>query len=253
MKLEIHNLTKTFLDQTVLDNFTYTCEAKQCLVILGSSGCGKSTLLRILSGLISADSGRIIINGESLPHQEKLLRAYRKKLGIVFQSANLFSHLSALDNLLLPLEKVHHLSHTQALQRAENLLKKFQLSEHKHKKPAHLSGGQRQRIAIARALAHEPKLLLLDEPTSALDPEMAGEVFQTIQQLKEEGTHLILITHQVAFARRVADEIIFLAQGKVIESGSATALLSQPQSKSLQNFLSRQSNDKHEQQRGQSF
>lgn len=240
MKLEIQNLCKTFSGQTVLDNFTYTCEAKQCLVILGSSGCGKSTLLRILSGLISADSGQISINGEVLPKQEKLLRTYRKKIGIVFQSANLFSHLSALDNLLLPLEKVHLYSRQEALQRAENLLKKFQLLAHAHKKPAHLSGGQRQRIAIARALAHEPKLLLLDEPTSALDPEMAGEVFQTIQRLKEDGTQLILITHQVAFARRVADEVIFLGLGKVIESGPPSLLLSQPQSSALQNFLSRQ-------------
>jgi polar amino acid transport system ATP-binding protein len=237
MKLEIQHLHKAFSGRPVLENLNYHVESCRALVLLGSSGCGKSTLLRILAGLLPADSGRIKVNGGDLGAEETILRHYRKKLGIVFQSSNLFPHLSALDNLLLPLEKVHGYSPDQARARVDYLLEHFQLAIHADKKPGQLSGGQRQRIAIARSLAHEPKLLLLDEPTSALDPEMAAEVLNTIETLKKESTDFILVTHQIPFARRVADQILFLSNGQVHESGPASALFENPQSPLLKDFL----------------
>jgi polar amino acid transport system ATP-binding protein len=237
MKLELQNLNKAFSGQQVLKDLSYLCDNCQSLVLLGPSGCGKSTLLRILAGLLPADSGSIRINNGDQPSTEKELRGYRQKLGIVFQSSNLFPNLSAFNNLLLPLEKVHGYTKGRAHSRIDYLLNHFQLRDHAHKKPAQLSGGQRQRIAIARALAHEPKLLLLDEPTSALDPEMAAEVLNTIEVLKKEGTDFILVTHQIPFARRVADQVLFLNSGHIHESGPASSLLENPQSPLLRDFL----------------
>ncbi|NJK92387.1 MAG: amino acid ABC transporter ATP-binding protein [Blastochloris sp.] len=238
MKLELENVGKAFAGQKVLNHIHLHLESCSSLVLLGSSGCGKSTLLRLLSGLLPLDEGLIRVNGETLAHEEATLHAYRKKIGVVFQSSNLFPHLSARDNLLLPLLKVHHQAQAEAAQRVDELLDQFQLAQHAHKKPAQLSGGQRQRIAIARALAHRPGLLLLDEPTSALDPEMSAEVLLTIETLKQQGTDFILVTHQIPFARRVADRVLFLHQSSILESGSATEVLSRPQSPELQKFLS---------------
>jgi polar amino acid transport system ATP-binding protein len=239
MKLELQNIRKTFADQVVLNGLDYLCESCQALVLLGPSGCGKSTLLRLMAGLLAPDAGQISLNGQSLPTDETSLRRHRKNLGVVFQASNLFSHLSAFDNLLLPLEKVHGVPAEKARMRVDYLLNHFQLTSHAHKKPNQLSGGQRQRIAIARALAHQPQLLLLDEPTSALDPEMAAEVLNTIEVLKKEGTDFILVTHQIPFARRVADEVLFLHNGTIHESGSASTLFENPQSSLLQDFLRR--------------
>ncbi len=239
MKLELESLNKSFSGQAVLKDLGYSCDSCQSLVLLGASGCGKSTLLRILAGLLPADSGSIRFNGEVLSPAENTLREYRKKLGIVFQSSNLFPHLSAYDNLLLPLEKVHGYTKERARSRIDSLLKHFQLDAHAYKKPGQLSGGQRQRIAIARALAHEPGLLLLDEPTSALDPEMAAEVLNTIEELKKEGTDFILVTHQIPFARRVADQVLFLNNGGNHESGPASSVLGNPGTPLLKEFLQR--------------
>jgi len=239
MKLELRKLCKSFSGQPVFRNLDYTSTSSQALVLLGASGCGKSTLLRIMCGLLAPDSGEVLLNGQAIAREADALRDYRKTLGIVFQSANLFAHLSALENVLLPLEKAHHYTKIKALARADELLQRFQLSSHAHKKPAQLSGGQRQRIAIARALAHHPKLLFLDEPTSALDPEMAEDVLSCIDLLKHEGTDFVLVTHQLAFARRVADEIIFLGEGRIIEAGLSVNLFQQPKTPQLQAFLSK--------------
>jgi polar amino acid transport system ATP-binding protein len=237
MKLELKNLGKTFAQQTVLHQLNYQSPACQTIVLLGPSGCGKSTLLRLLAGLLLPDSGTLSINEETLPSQENQLLDYRKKIGVVFQASNLFPHLSARDNLLLPLEKVHHYSPAHAQKRINHLLERFQMSDHADKKPAQLSGGQRQRIAIARALAHQPQLLLLDEPTSALDPEMTHEVLTTIESLKAEGTDFILVTHQIPFARKVADQILFLHQNGLHLSGDKNTILQNPSDPILRDFL----------------
>ena len=170
---------------------------------------------------------------------ESRRRAYRRTVGTVFQAYNLFPHLDALTNLTLPLEKVHGLSAAEARERALAQLARFRLEKHAAKMPAELSGGQRQRVAIARALSISPRLLLFDEPTSALDPEMTAEVLEAIAELRAEGRDLILVTHHMAFARRVADHVIFLAEGRVVESAAGGAIFDDPQQPQTRDFLSR--------------
>lgn len=224
MRLDVHSLTQRFGNTTVLDGLHLTTGDVQSLVLVGPSGGGKSTLLRILAGLDVPVAGRIRFDGTLLPNDETALRAYRKTVGTVFQAYNLFPHLSALDNLLLPLIHVHGLSPAQALARAQEPLERFQLSAHAHKRPAELSGGQKQRIAIVRAMVVQPRCLFLDEPTSALDPEMTAEVLEMISELKLLGTHFVLITHEMSFAKRVADEVAFIDDGRVLAHGSAAEI-----------------------------
>jgi len=186
---------------------------------VGPSGGGKSTLLRILAGLDVPVGGSVAFDGEPLPHDETALRAYRRTVGTVFQAYNLFPHLSALDNLLLPLVHVHGLSEPEAQARVREPLERFGLVAHAHKRPAELSGGQKQRIAILRALVVQPRRLFLDEPTSALDPEMTAEVLEMIGELKQIGTQFVLVTHEMGCARRVADEVAFVGDGRVLAHG----------------------------------
>lgn len=224
MRLDVHSLTQRFGNTTVLDGLHLTTGDVQSLVLVGPSGGGKSTLLRILAGLDLPVAGRITFDGTLLPNDEMALRAYRKTVGTVFQAYNLFPHLSALDNLLLPLIHVHGLSPAQALARSQEPLERFQLSAHAHKRPAELSGGQKQRIAIVRAMVVQPRCLFLDEPTSALDPEMTAEVLEMISELKLLGTHFVLVTHEMGFAKRVADEVAFIDDGRVLAHGSAAEI-----------------------------
>jgi polar amino acid transport system ATP-binding protein len=237
MKIDLRGVGKSFDGIPVLREVDFSAEGLRSLVLLGPSGSGKSTLLRILAGLMPADTGRVELDGMTVAGDETALRAYRRQIGVVFQGYNLFPHLTALENIVLPLEQVHRLTAADARSRAGELLERFRLAEHGHKKPGQLSGGQRQRVAIARALGNRPKLLLLDEPTSALDPEMAAEVLGTIETLKQEETDFILVTHQIPFARRVADRVIFLAEGRVVESGEASVVLHRPASPQLREFL----------------
>lgn len=237
MKIDLRGVGKSFDGIPVLREVNFSADGLRSLVLLGPSGSGKSTLLRILAGLMPADTGRVELDGMAVAGNETALRAYRRQIGVVFQGYNLFPHLTALDNIVLPLEQVHGLTTADARSRAGELLERFRLAEHGHKKPGQLSGGQRQRVAIARALGNRPKLLLLDEPTSALDPEMAAEVLATIETLKQENTDFILVTHQIPFARRVADRVIFLAEGRVVESGAAAEVLHRPSSPQLREFL----------------
>jgi polar amino acid transport system ATP-binding protein len=237
MKIDLRGVGKSFDGIPVLREVDFSADGLRSLVLLGPSGSGKSTLLRILAGLMPADTGRVELDGMTVAGDETALRSYRRQIGVVFQGYNLFPHLTALENIVLPLEQVHRLTATDARTRAEELLERFRLAEHGHKKPGQLSGGQRQRVAIARALGNRPKLLLLDEPTSALDPEMAAEVLGTIETLKQEETDFILVTHQIPFARRVADRVIFLAEGRVVESGEASVVLHRPASPQLREFL----------------
>ncbi|MEI6241575.1 MAG: ATP-binding cassette domain-containing protein [Planctomycetia bacterium] len=221
MKLDVRDLVQRFDGTTVLDRLTLSTGDIQSLVLVGPSGGGKSTLLRILAGLDVPTAGSVAFDGQPLPRDEAALRDYRKTVGTVFQAYNLFPHLSALDNLLLPLIHVHGLSPAAARDRVREPLERFQLSPHVHKRPAELSGGQKQRIAILRALVVQPRRLFLDEPTSALDPEMTAEVLDMIGELKALGTQFVLVTHEMAFARRVADELAFIGDGRVLAHGSA--------------------------------
>jgi len=241
LNLSLRALSKTFAGKTVLDAITAEFPPLRSLVLIGPSGGGKSTLLRILAGLETPDSGTVALDGEPVDFAggEPALLRYRRQLGIVFQAFNLFPHLTALENLTLPLVQAHGQSPQDARDLAQTTLARFGLADHAHKKPAELSGGQKQRVAIARALAHKPRLLLLDEPTSALDPEMTAEVLDAIEELKAEGRHFVLVTHEMGFAREVADEVAFLADGTILEHGPADALFSAPQTAECRRFLSR--------------
>ncbi len=239
MDLELNHVSKHFGSEAVIDDVSQSVEAAKALVLIGPSGGGKSTMLRLLAGLLRPSAGFIRLDGERIPAEEEERRRYRSRLGVVFQSYNLFPHLTASANVRLPLTTVHGESEKAARMRAEELLERFQLAEHRGKKPFELSGGQRQRIAIARALAHRPKLLLLDEPSSALDPEMTGEVLDVISELKSEGVDFLMVTHEMGFARSVADEVWFLAGGKIVEHGSAEAIFESPQRDATQRFLAR--------------
>ena len=239
MELCLKGLSKRFDASPVIDDVTASVSGAQSLVMIGPSGGGKSTLLRLVAGLLIPDAGAIELNGVNVPKGEVALRPFRANLGVVFQSFNLFPHLSAVANVILPLTVVHGQSEDAARQYAEQLLDRFQLADHRDKKPFELSGGQRQRIAIARALAHQPKLLLLDEPTSALDPEMTGEVLDVISELKEEGVDFIMVTHEMGFARSVADRLWFLAQGRIVEAGGSEAIFGSPKEPATQRFLER--------------
>ena len=239
MKLEIRTLSKSFGKQLVLGNISLMLEKVHTLALIGPSGGGKSTLLRVIAGLERPDEGEVWLNDNEIVFQEKLLKEHRRTVGTVFQSFNLFPHLTAFANVTLPLEKVHGYPSQKARETATEILERFQLMEHAHKQPAQLSGGQRQRIAIARAVAIKPKLLLFDEPTSALDPEMTGEVLDLIEELREEGRDFVLVTHQMGFAHRVADQIAILSQGRIVECGPPAQVMDQPKEEVTRQFLSR--------------
>jgi polar amino acid transport system ATP-binding protein len=239
MRLEFDRLTKRYDSQTVLDGITASLDFPHVLALLGPSGGGKSTLLRVIGGLESPEEGRLTLDGQPVPAAEKALRAYRSSIGTVFQSWNLFPHLDALANIMLPLTAVHGLSPEEARTRAIDLLDRLHLADHAAKRPAELSGGQRQRVAIARAVAIRPRLLLFDEPTSALDPEMTAEVLDVIADLKAEGRTFVLVTHAMNFARQVADQVAFLAGGTIKEHGAAEEFFSAPQTDQARRFLER--------------
>ena len=239
MKLDVTNLTQRFDATTVLDRLALATGEIQALVLVGPSGGGKSTLLRILAGLDVPVTGSVAFDGSPLPRDEESLRRYRKTVGTVFQAYNLFPHLSALDNLLLPLVHVHGLSHTAAVARVREPLERFQLMAHAHKRPAELSGGQKQRIAILRALVVQPRRLFLDEPTSALDPEMTAEVLEMIGELKALGTQFVLVTHEMGFAKRVADEVAFIGDGRVLAHGTADEMFNRCDEPRVRGFFAR--------------
>ena len=237
MRLELTGVTKSFGTHRVLDGISLELAEVHAFVLIGPSGGGKSTLLRLLAGLERADAGEVAIDGTALPRDEEGLRKYRCGVGTVFQAYNLFPHLAALENIVLPLEKVHGLGHAEARERAMETLRRFQLEAHAHKKPAELSGGQKQRVAIARAVAIKPRILLFDEPTSALDPEMTAEVLEMIEELKREGRDLVLVTHEMAFARVAADQVAFLADGRVLECGAPEEIFTGAKCEECRRFL----------------
>jgi polar amino acid transport system ATP-binding protein len=239
MRLRATDLCKSFGRQIVLRNVNLDLDQVRTLALIGPSGGGKSTLLRIIAGLEKPDSGTLYLNDREIIYRETELMAHRRTVGTVFQAYNLFPHLTALQNITLPLEKVHQYKAADARQVAEDILERFGLSEHGQKPPAQLSGGQRQRVAIARAISIKPKLLLFDEPTSALDPEMTAEVLEVIEELREEGRDLVLVTHQMGFAHRVADQIALLSGGQIIECGPPEEVLDNPRSEITRQFLAK--------------
>ena len=219
MRLKLDGISKRFGEVPVLREVSLTFDTVHALTLIGPSGSGKSTLLRIIGGLEHPDAGTVELDGQRLAFTDAALQAHRRRIGTVFQSFNLFPHLSALANICLPLVQVHGFTHTAAREEALVHLRRFRLETHADKRPAELSGGQRQRVAIARAIAIRPKLLLFDEPTSALDPEMTAEVLDVIGELRAEGRDLILVTHEMGFARAVSDQVALLSEGRIVECG----------------------------------
>ena len=225
MKLQIQNLTHSFGAEPVLRDLCLATGEARVLAVVGPSGGGKSTLLRVLAGLLRPEAGRVSWDGRELSFEGKSLRAYRRSVGTVFQAFNLFPHLSARENIALPLRVVHGCPPAEAEERSLRYLGRFGLGTHADKKPGALSGGQCQRVAIARSMAFEPARLFFDEPTSALDPEMTYEVLEAIREVRDEGRELILVTHEIGFAREIADEMLFLHEGRVSEQGTPRAVI----------------------------
>lgn len=240
MSIELENLTRIYGQTRAIDGLTVRVpEETQVLTLIGPSGCGKSTLLRLLGGLEAPDAGTIKLEGSLLPTRDSELRSYRQKNGFLFQSFNLFPHLTSMENIVLPLVEVHKWERNSATERAKEVISRFGLERHREKRPAQLSGGQQQRIALARAMAHDPDLLLLDEPTSALDPEMKAEVLDLVEELCEAGQRIVLTTHEMGFARRSADRVLFLLDGRAVEEGCAEEIFGQPKTAEVQAFLAK--------------
>lgn len=240
MNIELSGLTRRYGEAHALREVTYRVpEGVRVLTLIGPSGGGKSTLLRLLGGLDVPDAGEIRFDSTLLSREDNPLRSHRQGIGFLFQAFNLFPHFTALENITLPLTEVHGKSAAEARETAMACLDRFRLADHAEKHPAQLSGGQQQRVALARALAHQPKLLILDEPTSALDPEMTAEVLEVIAELCRDGQEIILSTHEMGFARAVADEVVFLADGEIIEHGAPDQLFDAPKAGAVSRFLGR--------------
>jgi arginine/lysine/histidine/glutamine transport system ATP-binding protein len=241
-EIEFKQVEKSFGSLKVLQGISGYVRWGEVVAVIGSSGCGKSTLLRCLNRLETIDQGQIVVDGMDLSQPSltrKQLRYLRSQVGMVFQQFNLFPHLSAIENLALAPQKVLGKSRQESRERALFYLEQVGLSDKANTYPEQLSGGQKQRVAIARSLCMEPKIMLFDEPTSALDPELVGEVLEVMQQLAEKGMTMVVVTHEIQFAREVANRVLFLDRGFVIEEGSAQEVLTNPQSDRLYTFLSR--------------
>ena len=245
--LEIRDLTKSFADNQVLKGISFDVECGSVISIIGPSGSGKSTLLRCMTLLETADSGQIqygdlqmYTSGDRFAlNNKKVLNEIRRQFGLVFQSFNLFPHMSVLSNLIEAPVHVLKIPKKEAVAHAMQLLEKVGLSDKANAYPCELSGGQQQRVAIARALAMKPNILFFDEPTSALDPELTGEILKVIRSLAEENMTMVIVTHEMAFARDVADKVIFMDGGVIVEQGDPHDVIDNPQNERTQAFLRR--------------
>jgi polar amino acid transport system ATP-binding protein len=237
--LELQGVTKAYGDTEVLRGVDLAVPEHEAVALIGASGSGKSTLLRCVDLLEEIDDGDVLLDGAVITDPSVDPVQARRRLAMVFQSFNLFPHLTVLENVLLAPSRAHGMSRPEAAQAANELLVRFGLAGREGDYPDRLSGGQQQRVAIIRALATRPRALLLDEITSALDPELVGEVLEVVRELKAEGMTMLIATHEMGFARDVADEICFLHDGRIVERGNPTELLSQPQQPETQRFLRR--------------
>jgi polar amino acid transport system ATP-binding protein len=238
-ELELRDVHKSFDDKVVLDGIDLIVEPHDVVCLIGSSGSGKSTILKCINLLVPIDGGAILINGIDITAPGVNANDVRKSMGIVFQSFNLFPHMNVIDNITLSPRKVHGLSRSEATARAEELLDRFGLADKADEYPDRLSGGQQQRIAVIRALALEPKLMLFDEVTSALDPELVSEVLNVIRDLKDAGMTMVIATHEMGFARDVADRVGFLDDGVILEQGPPQQIFKDPQKPRTREFLQR--------------
>ncbi|MBW1981757.1 MAG: amino acid ABC transporter ATP-binding protein [Deltaproteobacteria bacterium] len=237
--IEVDNISKTFANGVrALQEFSTRVRRREVLVIIGPSGAGKSTLLRCLNGLEEIDSGSIVIDGIPLDDNKQHRLQIRTEVGMVFQSFNLFPHMTVLENINLAQRLVRKKSKQEASRMSISLLEKVGIPEKAHSFPAQLSGGQQQRVAIARALAMMPKVMLFDEATSALDPEMIGEVLDVMRTLAREGMTMVVVTHEMGFAREVGDRMIFMEDGRIVEQGPARELFANPREDRTKLFLS---------------
>ena len=237
--LEISNLRKSFGDEVVLQNISFSVPVHTATVFIGASGSGKSTLLRCINLLDGIDDGVIKLDGEDITDPTVKSDQVRRKLGMVFQAFNLFPHMTVRQNITLAPIQVHGLSKDEANSRADELLIRFGLTEKADQYPDRLSGGQQQRVAIIRSIALRPRLLLLDEITSALDPVLVNEVLSTVRDLKNDGMTMVLATHEMGFAKQVADEVCYLEAGQIVERGSAQQMIETPQDQRTIDFLKR--------------
>ena len=233
------DVTKYYGDFKALDAVCLDVHRGEAVAIIGASGSGKSTLCRTINRLETIQEGTITIDGERLPEEGRDLTRLRAEVGMVFQSFNLFPHRSVLDNITLAPTRVRKVPRAAAEARAHELLERVGLADQAGKRPAQLSGGQAQRVAIARALAMDPKIMLFDEPTSALDPELVGEVLDVIQDLATTGMTMLIVTHEMGFARKVADRIVFMDGGQIIEQGAPEAFFTSPRTARARDFLSK--------------
>lgn len=237
--LRLEKVRKSFGSETVLEDITFTVPEHTATVFIGASGSGKSTLLRCINLLDQIDDGQILLDGDDISAAEANPDEVRKKLGMVFQSFNLFPHMTVLENVILAPTKVQGVAREVATEEALSLLQRFGLKEKADQYPDRLSGGQQQRVAIIRSLARHPRLLLLDEITSALDPVLVNEVLSTVRELKNEGMTMVLATHEMGFAKQVADEVCYLHDGRILEWGTPGAILENPDRPETQEFLRR--------------
>ncbi|WAA11144.1 amino acid ABC transporter ATP-binding protein [Fervidibacillus albus] len=241
--IEINHLEKKFGEQRILKDISLSIPAHQVVAVIGPSGSGKSTFLRCINGLETITSGSISVDGHVIDasvgkkEQQKEIYAIRQKAGMVFQQFNLYPHKTVIENVMEALLVVKKMKKEKAYSIAANLLEKVGLSDKKDVYPSQLSGGQQQRVAIARALAMEPKLMLFDEPTSALDPELVGDVLKVMKQLAEDGMTMIIVTHEMNFARNVADRILFMADGIIVEDAKPESFFHQPETERAKQFL----------------
>lgn len=235
--LSIKGLVKKYGDNTVLDGINLDVRRGEVVVVLGPSGCGKSTLLRCINGLEPTQGGEITLSGQKIVHGAKDLSQIRQKIGMVFQSYDLFPHLSIIDNITLAPMKVQKRSKADAQKEAEQLLARVSLTEKRNSYPRELSGGQKQRVAIIRALAMHPEMMLFDEVTAALDPEMVREVLDVMLGLAKQGMTMVIVTHEMSFARAIADRVIFMDGGHIVEESDPESFFTAPRTKRAQEFL----------------
>ncbi len=235
--IKVDMLNKSFGDLHVLKDINMTVRQSEVVCLIGASGSGKSTLLRCINYLELKDSGLVIINGEQIEKETHDLNKVRARVGMVFQHFNLFPHRTVLENVIEAPIYVKKISKEQALAEGKALLKKVGLSDKENVYPSKLSGGQKQRVAIARALAMKPEIMLFDEPTSALDPELVGEVLATMKELAEEGMTMVVVTHEMGFAREVADWVVYMHEGRIVEVGHPKDLFSNPKETRTKHFL----------------